>query len=380
MQSLPYTANPLDFAVSRSDDYSIHFGGEGGLAAWVEQCAQGGRVFILADQNAWEHHHVRVCKELEPLGATPAVIPFCGGESGKSWQQAGEILDRLASCGFRRRDLLLLFGGGVICDAGGLVASLFMRGVPYALIPTTVMAQVDASIGGKVAVNHASAKNLIGAFHHPRGVWIDPTYCATTCRPERANGFAEMVKVALLDGEAALQLMEQGLPHLLAGRMAHPAVRAAIREAVRIKLDLLRPDPFEEDLDRVLNLGHAVGHALETAEAYRNTRHGFAVAVGLSVAARLSTERGYWDKACEDRVVQLLHAAGLPTSADRVTASSVWQHLQIIRRIRGGVLREVLLEAPGKCRIVENIGLDELLQAYAPRRHQPVRELECGSA
>ncbi|MGB0953131.1 MAG: 3-dehydroquinate synthase family protein, partial [Planctomycetota bacterium] len=142
----------------------------------------------------------------------------------------------------------------------------------------------------------------------------------------------------------------------------------------------LAPDPFEENLDRVLNLGHAVGHALETAEAYRSTRHGFAVAVGLAVAARLSTVRGLWPAHWEERVMRLLLAAGLPTSAERVPVEEVWRQLQMIRNIRDGSLREVLLRAPGECHITDDISLEELRQAYPARAHRPCLELECDSA
>jgi 3-dehydroquinate synthase len=378
----PASPLPLSFQVERQQAYEVHFTNEidTDLRSWVLDCAAGGNIFILADECAWSHHGCEVLESLDGLVPSTNLISFQGGEESKSWDQAGQILDRLAELHFQRRDLLLLFGGGVTCDSGGLVASLFMRGVPYALIPTTVMAQVDASIGGKVAVNHERAKNLVGSFHQPAGIWIDTRYPKTTSRAERVNGFAEMVKVALLDGDSALSRMEAGLPRLLTNDLEHPTVVTMVREAIRIKLDLLAADPFEENLNRILNLGHAVGHALETAEAYRGIRHGYAVAVGLGVAARLSTERGLWQECWEERVVSLLHLAGLPTSADRIPVEVVWNHLQKIRDIRNGALREVLLRAPGRCHITDDVSLEELHAAYPARSHHPCLDLECDSA
>ncbi|MGB0954358.1 MAG: 3-dehydroquinate synthase [Planctomycetota bacterium] len=238
-KEMPTSTLPsLPFQVTRQQAYEVWFAADSGadLGSWIREQALGGRVFVLADTVAWEHHGQEFLDSWTATKEAPIIVPFQGGEEGKSWSQAGRVLDVLADLGFKRRDLLLLFGGGVTCDAGGLIASLFMRGVPYALIPTTVMAQVDAAIGGKVAVNHARAKNLVGAFHQPRGIWIDPRYAQTTSRAERINGFAEMVKVALLEGAPAFARMEAGLPHLLTNHLQHADVVAMIREAIRIKL------------------------------------------------------------------------------------------------------------------------------------------------
>lgn len=355
--------------VAREERYSIRIAWDQGcgLGQWIAERAAGARVAIFADPNPWRCHGEEVRAALRGAGVEPLVLPFAGGELGKDWSAARRAMDLLVSAGVQRRDLLVLFGGGVVCDAGGFVAAVFMRGVPYVNVPTTLMAQVDAAIGGKVAVNHPRAKNLIGAFHHPRGVYVNPRFLCSLPPEELRNGFAEMVKVALVDRPGSFELMESDMESLLGARGVQPEAIQPIRAAVRAKLDLLAPDPFEAELRRPLNLGHALAHALETAESYRGLRHGFAVAVGVAVAVRIACARGLLDRELAGRVHSLLVRAGLPTAASRVPAEAVWEHMALIRRIRGGALHEVLPMGGGRCAIVDDLTLEEFCCAYAAR-------------
>lgn len=247
----------------------------------------------------------------------------------------------------------MALGGGVLCDLVGFAASTYLRGVPYVNVPTTLMAQTDGAVGGKVGVDHPGGKNLIGAFFHPVRVVVDPLVLRTLPRREVASGLAEIVKVAVLTSPAmfaALEALDVERP---------PAVDTAllplIRGSIAAKLALLAPDPFERSLRRLLNFGHAVGHALEAATDFAVYRHGEAVAVGMATATELAAQRGLCGARTRSRILGLLRRLDLPTVLPEPLRDLTWERLQAVYLVRNASLREVVPRTIGHCQVLDGV-------------------------
>lgn len=307
---------PLPHATSGS--YTVRIGS--GVAAEIGDALRRAApkiqcVGVLSDENVWRHHGDSLRARLDAAGLRLVVHIVAAGEASKSATALGECIGTWANGGLSRTDAALAFGGGVVGDLGGLAAHLFMRGVPIVQCPTSLLAMVDASVGGKVAIDHPVAKNLVGAFHFPAAVLVDPDFVATLPTEERIAGAAEMVKHALLfsaDHFAALRAAAPAWTSLAAAPLAE-----LVATSIALKVACVAADPFERaPAGRVLlNLGHTVGHALESVSGY-TLGHGPAVALGLVAAARLSCARSLAAPALVTRIVELLVALGLPTDLD----------------------------------------------------------------
>ena len=234
------------------------------------------------------------------------------GERAKSLRVASRAYDQLVLLGVTRDTVLIGLGGGATCDLTGFVASTFLRGLPLVQVPTTLLAQVDASVGGKTAVNHRRGKNLIGTFYQPRMVWIDPDVLATLPARERRAGLAEIIKVAAIWDADFFKWLEENLAAML--NLEREALRAAVARACGIKAEVIGLDERESGLRALLNFGHTLGHAVEFAGGFRRIRHGEAVAIGMACAARISERRGFAPAGTATRLVDLLARAGLPTA------------------------------------------------------------------
>jgi 3-dehydroquinate synthase len=232
------------------------------------------------------------------------------GESHKTLRSAERILATLLSTGWERRDPVLALGGGMVGDLAGFVAATALRGVPFVPLPTTLLAQADASVGGKVGVDHRTGKNLIGAFHQPRLVVADLDVLATLPARQLRAGLAEIVKCGVVRDEGILDRLEAAAPAIARGELA--AIEDPLRRAVAVKAGIVSRDEREAGERRVLNFGHTVGHAIETVQRYRGLLHGEAVAVGMVAALRLGLARGVTPAALAQRVEDLLAALGLP--------------------------------------------------------------------
>ena len=278
----------------------------------------------------------------------------------------------LAHTGLARRDVVITFGGGVINDLGGWVASAYMRGVPYVNLPTTLLAMVDGALGGKVAVNHPVAKNLLGAFQQPAGVISDVRYLRTLDRRHLAAGIAECVKKGVIASPEYFAFIEDRADALLAGDLG--ALERLVSAAAAIKSALIERDPYEEDLRRPLNFGHTVGHPLETVTGYGPLLHGEAVAFGMAVEARVAAARGWLPGPVLDRLLSVLRRCGLPVSAGDlpvpVSASAIVAATEKVQLIRAGSLRWVLPLDLGDTVIADDVSENELrVGAGGVRRH-----------
>jgi 3-dehydroquinate synthase len=253
----------------------------------------------------------------------------------------------------------------VIADLGGWVASAYMRGIPYVNLPTTLLAQVDGALGGKVAVNHPLAKNLIGAFHQPAAVIANVGFLRTTSGRHLRAGLAETIKKAMIASPAYWVAIENDADAILA--RDPQALERLVRSAAAIKTALVERDPYEADLRRPLNFGHTIGHPLETVTGYGPLLHGEAVALGMVVESRIAAARGLLSVALLERLLTLLRRCGLPTTAAELAApvegEAVLAAMEHVRLIRAGSLRWVLPVDLGETVIADDVGDGEIRRA-----------------
>jgi 3-dehydroquinate synthase len=322
-------------------------------------------VAVITDHTVAALHGPALLGALDGAGIEPEVVTVPAGERHKTLTQAFELLDWLTGTRLTRRDAILTFGGGVVIDMGGWVASTYMRGVPYVNLPTTLIGQVDAGIGGKLAVNHPVAKNLIGGFFQPRGVVSDVSFLRTLDRRQLRAGLAEAIKKAIIASPAYWELIDADAGAILGGDL--DALERLVHGAGAIKAELIGRDPYEHDSRRTLGFGHAIAHPLETVTSYSALLHGEAVAFGMVVEARMAAARGLLTLDGLERIVGLLRRVGLPTCTAElpvpVDGDRLLRATERIRLIRGGGYRFVLPLEPGETVIADDVTPAELRAA-----------------
>lgn len=356
----------LTFTTTRSDEYTVRFCQQDeALADLLAEEIGTRRAAIVTDDRVYRLHAGDLLARLHERGIKAEVKVIPEGEASKTVDTARELLDWLSETNIARRDLVVAVGGGVVIDTVGWVASAYMRGIPYVNVPTTLLAHVDAALGGKVAVDHPSAKNLIGAFYQPRSVVSNVGFLRTLDRRQIAAGLAESIKKGVIDSPELFDLIESSADLLLEGDL--DALEQVVALSSAVKCRLIGLDPYEIDLRRPLNFGHTVGHALETVTGYGPVLHGEAVAYGMCVASRIAVGRGVLDEATATRLRVLLERCGLPTCLhgvpEPVEPSDVVQALGQIRKIRDGSLRFVMPTRIGDTVIVDDVTDDEVLGA-----------------
>lgn len=315
------------------------------FADLTQICREGTKAAVVTDDNVAPLWLDRLLSVL-PDGTLRYVIPH--GEKSKNWALAGELLEKLAADGFCRDDTLVALGGGVVGDITGFVASVYMRGVPYVQVPTTLLAAIDSSVGGKTAVDLKAGKNLAGRIYPPKAVVCDLDTLATLPRSEWKCGLGEAVKYALLAGGEIFDIMERG-----AGA---ENLERLIDLCVDYKRRIVEADENEGGLRRLLNLGHTVGHAIE-AESALGFPHGVCVAMGIKVIARASVSAGYLPKDEYLRISALLQKYGFPECP--YPLRSVIMHAAHDKKISGGKINAVVIRGIGRCETVP-MTLDEL--------------------
>lgn len=306
-----------------------------GPDALAEIEAGPGRLAVLVDENVERLHGERIRATFSSHDCLFGTVQ--SGEHHKTLREAERLFDWLAAHRIERRERLVAIGGGVTGDLVGFAAATWRRGIPFVQVPTTVLAQVDASVGGKVAVDHPAGKNLIGAFHQPSQVLADTRFLKTLPRREVWSGLAEVVKTALLQGEPLLGLVETHLEALARG---DGPIEDVVAQCVVYKAGVVQRDPRERGERAVLNLGHTVGHALESLGGYTELLHGEALAWGLRAALSLS---GLGEDSREYRLVERLEAPR-PGSVD---VERVLDAMQGDKKVAGGRIRWALLERAG---------------------------------
>jgi 3-dehydroquinate synthase len=319
----------------------------------------GARRFVVSSPVVWRLHGARL---QESLGRVePILLP--DGERFKNLQSVSRVYEALIRAGADRGSAIVAVGGGVIGDTAGFAAASFLRGITLAHVPTTLLAQVDSSIGGKVGVNHALGKNLIGAFHQPAVVVVDPQLLKTLPRREFRSGLYEVIKYGMI---ASRPLFDRLAGHVKDLFAHDPAVLVpAIEESCRIKADVVSKDERESGLRRILNYGHTVGHALEAVTKYRRFRHGEAIAIGMLAAADLAAARGALAERGRQALAELIAALGpLPAVAD-LSIAEVLEAVRRDKKVVNGRLHFVIAIDIGATMTIDDVTEDELKAVLA---------------
>ena len=288
---------------------------------------------------------------------TRIVLP--SGEINKTLETVTTIYDRLAEERFTRKSLLIALGGGVICDLTGFAAATYMRGIPFAQVPTTLLSQVDASIGGKTGFDYKGYKNMIGAFHMPSVVYINTSVLKTLPEREIRSGLAEVIKAALIKDAAFYEWLKENRRDIL--ELEPKALSRMIGTAVRIKQAVVESDPYEKGERMLLNFGHTIGHAVEKARGFSLT-HGECVAIGMAAADRISVALDLMSERTAEEILETLKAFGLPVTFDGASAEDVLDNTKSDKKRRSGAIRFVLLDEIGHAVISKDV-TDALMEA-----------------
>jgi 3-dehydroquinate synthase len=331
-------------------------GAVAGLGATLDAAGLPARRFLVSSPGIWRLHR-------DAFGFIsrdePILIP--DGERHKHVGTVGRVYDALVRASADRATTIVAVGGGVIGDTAGFAAATFLRGVPVVQVPTTLLAQVDSAIGGKVGVNHPLGKNLIGAFHQPSAVVIDPALLATLPRREFRAGLYEVVKYGVIASRPLFDRLTTGLSALFA-REPEPLVWA-IAESCRIKARIIEVDERESGPRRALNFGHTIGHALEAVTKYRRFRHGEAVAYGMLAASELAVARKVFAPEHRDALAALIASMGpLPPVGD-LSAGAILEAVGRDKKVVAGRLHFVLPTALGETTTASDVSMDEIRQA-----------------
>lgn len=300
----------------------------------LNRMARAGKVGLVTDRHVAQHYAAPLLKAFKGRGFQPVPIVLSPGERWKTLDSVQHILDVLARHRFERNSCLLALGGGVVGDLAGFAAAIYQRGIPFFQIPTSLVAQVDSSVGGKTGVDHPLGKNLIGAFYQPKAVWIDPLTLRTLPEREWVAGLAEVIKYGIIADAAFFDFLAR---EMAAIRKRRPEVVAAmIRRCCEIKAEVVGSDERESDRRRILNYGHTLGHAFEALGGYRSLVHGEAVGIGLVQEADLASSQGICDRTVVESIRDLVRAAGLPDQMPRWPSTKVWRAMLHDKKVSNG--------------------------------------------
>ncbi len=347
----------------RSYDITIRTGGLSTIGEWAARFSLGNRLLLVTDEHTEALFGETAVQSLKQIGFLPTMVTVPAGEASKSLAMADRIYEQAIRAGLDRGSAILALGGGVVGDLAGFAAATYLRGVPFLQVPTTLLAQVDSSVGGKVAVDHALGKNLIGAFYQPRGVLIDPQVLISLPEREFASGMAEVIKYGLIfDADFLAELRTDALAVL--GRDPQQMERIVAR-CCRLKAAVVERDEQDVGDRMLLNFGHTAGHAIETAGGFERFTHGEGVALGMLAATRLSELTGMIPPGTVAEVRSLLETYGLPVHCGGLRANELIRRMETDKKREAGMLRWVLLEETGRAVIRKDVSLefvDEALQ------------------
>jgi len=327
------------------------------------------RYAIITSPEIYSIHGGALCKSLDDTGIEPSLIFVPDGEESKTWDEAGRVIGELVDLGIDKRSTIIALGGGVVGDLAGFVSAIYLRGVRFVQLPTTLLAQVDSSIGGKTAVNHTKGKNLMGAFHQPSLVLSDPNTLKTLPREELVSGLAEAVKYAVIANTKLFNALEANIDKLVGCDIS--TLSELIARCCEIKARFVELDERDDkDLRAALNYGHTVGHAVEILSGLE-IRHGEAVAIGMSVAARLASSMGMLDPAELDRQEALLKRIGLPTELpQRMDDKTLLEIMHRDKKVLDGSIRFVLPTGIGDPTTIRSVPEKLILRALEDSRRE----------
>jgi 3-dehydroquinate synthase len=334
---------------------------------------------VVSNARVMRLHGKALLSSLQDVFGPVTVICIGDGERFKNQTTLAKIYDGFLRVRAGRHSWVLAFGGGVVGDIAGFAAATFLRGIPWVGVPTTLVAQVDSSVGGKVGINLAQGKNLIGAFHQPTAVLADTAALRTLPVRELAAGLFEIIKCGAIRSEPLLAYLERRLDAVMNCELA--AVERVVVDAVRVKADLVAGDEREEGLRMVLNYGHTLGHALEAATDYRRFKHGEAVAWGMVAAAGLGCAVAGFSRQEEQRLVRLIHRIERLPTLRGISCARVWEALRRDKKSHGERIRMILLPRIGRTEMVDHLDPSQLRHFIADflktaDKHRPRSEIK----
>jgi len=352
-------------AITPSARYPVFVGWEllSSLGERLRARGASGRAFVISDSTVAPLYGKQLGEAVTGAGYEAVMLVVPAGEESKSLKLAGRVYDWLVERRAERGDFIVALGGGVVSDVAGFVAATFARGLAFVVCPTSLLAMVDASIGGKTGVNHPKGKNLIGAFHQPRLVLADAATLRTLPARELRSGLAEVAKHAFILDAGLIDFLEKRAEALLA--LEPDTTVQAVRRSAAIKCAVVSEDEREQGRRIVLNFGHTVGHALEAATEYKLLLHGEAVSLGMVAAARVSEALGLLSAEEANRVGALLSRFGLPVNLKQIDVERVLAATELDKKVRGQAVRWVLLEGFGRTVVRDDVPEDVVREALA---------------
>ncbi|RJP14994.1 MAG: 3-dehydroquinate synthase [Candidatus Abyssobacteria bacterium SURF_5] len=334
------------------------------LAEFLRPLVAPSRILIISNSTVFGLYGDTIREALIPLGCEISADLVEDGEQYKNLATIEHLLDGMVKARLDRKSVVVALGGGVVGDMAGFAASIFMRGVPYVQAPTTLLAQVDSSIGGKVGVDHVSGKNLIGSFHQPLLVCTDPALLSTLSARDYRNGLSEVIKYGVIADEGLFSLLERHIGVLC--ERGDGVLTDIIKRCCQIKARIIQQDVREiTGLRSILNYGHTIGHAVESVTGYTRYSHGEAVSIGMVAAARIAGILNLVPQGVEQRQEHLLESVGLPVKAEGVAMDRVVDAMQLDKKASGGKLKFVVPISIGRGVIRENVPAEVVERALA---------------
>lgn len=349
----------------RSYDILIGYGCLDQLGTLYVDRGLGKTAAIVTNPTVAELYLDVVQASLEAAGVSVTVITVPDGEAYKTIETAGQIYGELIAAGLDRKACIVTLGGGVVGDMAGFVAATYLRGIDFVQVPTTLEAQVDASVGGKTAVDHALGKNMIGAFHQPRMVLMDTATLKTLPEREVRAGLAEVIKHGLIRDLGLVSFLEDHLEAAATLTLEVDQLNWLIAQQCRIKAGVVAEDETEKGVREILNYGHTVGHALEVVTDYTHFKHGEAVALGMLAAGKIAVDKGMWSEAEFARQNELVKRLGIVAGAQSLDVNAILDRMASDKKARAGVIRFVLPQAIGDVVSCDTVTREEMIAGIA---------------
>lgn len=342
------------------------------LGEHLSKAIENKRVIIITNSLVNSLYGAKLLSALKKDGFNSDLIEVPDGEKYKTLSTAKYLYDELLKMKANRTTTLIALGGGVIGDLTGFVAATYMRGLPLVHIPTTLLAQVDSSIGGKVAVDHPLAKNIIGSFYQPKAVYTDPEVLQTLSDKDIKNGMIEAIKIAVIKSPVFFKWLEKNIKQLL--KKDNTLLYEVVSEAATLKVDIVLKDPWEIGLRKILNFGHSIGHVLEVEAGYQDLNHGEAVALGMLIETKIARNRGMCSEEFVEKIKRILSfppsSLSFPRKRESIFKliknldySQLWETLALDKKNSQGKVIFILPEAMGKVSLIEDITKKEIIRA-----------------
>ena len=347
-----------------SASYNVHIGAGvlRDIASHLKHARMGNRLFLITNPFVFELHGYNLKEALTADGFEVNVLTVPDGEEYKSIETAGNLYSELSAGLAERGTPVLALGGGVIGDLAGFVAATYMRGMPLIQIPTTLLAQVDSSIGGKTAVNHGMLKNQIGVFYQPSAVFSDISVLKTLAANQLSNGLAEVIKCAVISDRMLFRLLEHKMMEIR--ELDEKTLEATILRAAAVKTRIVSRDERDSGLRNVLNFGHTIGHAIETVTGFK-VNHGTSVGVGMVVAGRIACRLGLFPERDLGRLTSVIAAAGLSTTIPELNITEVLDAIKHDKKVSGGNVKFILPTRIGQVIITDKVDLAMVAEVLA---------------